>query len=246
MLNYCLYFWQGPPGKSFELGDHQVRSNKDSVLGRVFQWTKQVKKWQYILQIQDLERVLTSFCSGDSQVCWFSKLPQSWGWWWDRIEIEHLRNTTELAIRDFPELLQGFSSSSEIADFDNFPIVLYGGSLGFPGGSALPAVQETWVQSYVGKIHWIKEWLPTPVFLPGKSHGQRCLVGYSPRGCKELDLTEQLTLLFFCCHWCHSSIGFIYLAISPLCPSLYPHGKTKYDLGACSTDNYASYLLGVK
>ena len=32
-------------------------------------------------------------------------------------------------------MLQGFSSSSEIADFDNFPIVLYGGSLGFPGGS---------------------------------------------------------------------------------------------------------------
>ena len=28
------------------------------------------------------------------------------------------------------------------------------------------------------------EWLPTPVFLPGKSHGQRCLVGYSPWGCK--------------------------------------------------------------
>ena len=32
-----------------------------------------------------------------------------------------------------------------------------------------------------------------PVFLPGKSHGQRSLVGYSPWGCKELDTTEQLT-----------------------------------------------------
>ena len=32
-----------------------------------------------------------------------------------------------------------------------------------------------------------KEWLPTPVFLPGKSHGQRSLEGYSPRDCKELD-----------------------------------------------------------
>ena len=30
----------------------------------------------------------------------------------------------------------------------------------------------------------------TPVFLPGESHGQRSLEGYSPRGCKESDLTE--------------------------------------------------------
>ena len=32
-----------------------------------------------------------------------------------------------------------------------------------------------------------------PVFLPGEFHGQRSLVGYSPWGCKELDMTEQLT-----------------------------------------------------
>ena len=31
---------------------------------------------------------------------------------------------------------------------------------------------------------------PTPVFLPGKSHGQRSLVGYNSWGCKELDTTE--------------------------------------------------------
>ena len=35
---------------------------------------------------------------------------------------------------------------------------------------------------------------PIPVFLPGKSHGQRSLVGYSPGGHKESDMTEQLTL----------------------------------------------------
>ena len=33
----------------------------------------------------------------------------------------------------------------------------------------------------------------TPVFLPGKSHGQRSLVGYSPWGCRELDMTERLS-----------------------------------------------------
>jgi len=37
---------------------------------------------------------------------------------------------------------------------------------------------------------WRRKWQPTPVFLPGKSHGQRSLVGYSPGGCKELDMTE--------------------------------------------------------
>jgi len=34
---------------------------------------------------------------------------------------------------------------------------------------------------------WIQKWLPAPVFLAGKSHGQRSLAGYSPRGHKELD-----------------------------------------------------------
>ena len=46
----------------------------------------------------------------------------------------------------------------------------------------------------VWKIPWRREWQPTPVFLPEKSHGQRTLVGYSPRSCKELDIvTEQST-----------------------------------------------------
>ena len=42
----------------------------------------------------------------------------------------------------------------------------------------------------VGKIPWRREWQPTPVFLPGKSHGQRILVGYSPWGRQESDMTE--------------------------------------------------------
>ena len=43
---------------------------------------------------------------------------------------------------------------------------------------------------WIGKIPWRRAWQPTPVFLPGESHGQRSLVGYSPRGCKESDTTE--------------------------------------------------------
>ena len=45
---------------------------------------------------------------------------------------------------------------------------------------------------WVGKIPWRREWQPTPVLLPEKSHGQRSLVGYSPWGCKESDITEPL------------------------------------------------------
>ena len=43
-------------------------------------------------------------------------------------------------------------------------------------------------------IIWRRQWHPTPVLLPGKSHGQRNLVGCSPWGHKELGMTEQLTL----------------------------------------------------
>ena len=44
---------------------------------------------------------------------------------------------------------------------------------------------------WVRKIPWRRKWQPTLVFLPGKSHGQRRLEGYSPWGRKQLDITEQ-------------------------------------------------------
>ena len=44
---------------------------------------------------------------------------------------------------------------------------------------------------WVGKIPWRRKWQPTPVFLPGKSHGQRSLVGYSPQGHKESYVAER-------------------------------------------------------
>ena len=48
----------------------------------------------------------------------------------------------------------------------------------------------------VGEIPWRREQLPTPVFLPGKCHGQRSLAGYSPWGHTESDMTERLSLTF--------------------------------------------------
>ena len=48
--------------------------------------------------------------------------------------------------------------------------------------------------SLAGKIPWKRKWKPTLVFLPGKSHGQRSLAGYSPWGHKESDMTERLNM----------------------------------------------------
>ena len=45
----------------------------------------------------------------------------------------------------------------------------------------------------VGKILWSRKWQPAPVFLPGKFHGQRILVSYSPWDHKESDMIEQLS-----------------------------------------------------
>ena len=43
---------------------------------------------------------------------------------------------------------------------------------------------------WVEKIPWRRAWQPTPVFLPGEPHGQRSVVGYGPKSCKELDTIE--------------------------------------------------------
>ena len=60
-----------------------------------------------------------------------------------------------------------------------------------------PAMQEPWVRSLGWEDPLEEAWQPTPVFLPGESHGQRRLVGYSPWGRKELDVTERLSTVLY-------------------------------------------------
>ena len=60
----------------------------------------------------------------------------------------------------------------------------------------LPAMWEIRVRSLGWEVPWRRKWQPTPVPVPGKSHGWRSLVGYSPGGHKELDTTERLYLFF--------------------------------------------------
>ena len=49
---------------------------------------------------------------------------------------------------------------------------------------------DTQLDLWIRKLPWRRKWQPTPVFLPGKSHGQTSLVGYSPWGCKKSDTTQ--------------------------------------------------------
>ena len=53
--------------------------------------------------------------------------------------------------------------------------------------------QKYWFFDNWSMSAWRKKWQHTPVFLPGESHGQRSLVGYSPWGHKESNMTKQLT-----------------------------------------------------
>ena len=57
-------------------------------------------------------------------------------------------------------------------------------------GKRQPAMRETRSDPWVRKIPWRREWQPTAVFLPGESHGQRSLVGYSPWGRSQTRLSE--------------------------------------------------------
>ena len=76
--------------------------------------------------------------------------------------------------------------------------------LGFPGGSVVknsPAnagdARDMGSISGSGRsITWRRKWQATPVCLSGKSHGQRSLGGYSPRGRKESDMTEATSTLY--------------------------------------------------
>ena len=57
--------------------------------------------------------------------------------------------------------------------------------------------QETQVRSLGQEDPLEEEMEIIPVFFPGESHGQRSMVGYSPKGHKELDITKQLSFLTF-------------------------------------------------
>ena len=68
--------------------------------------------------------------------------------------------------------------------------VFLGGAAGKQSSCQFRRHKRFWFDPWVGKITWRRKWQPIPVFLPGKSHGQRSLSGYSPWACKDSDMTE--------------------------------------------------------
>ena len=68
--------------------------------------------------------------------------------------------------------------------------------LGLPGGSVAKNLPDSAgdVEMLVGSLGreetWRRPWQPTPVILPGESHGWRSLAGFSPGGHKQLGMTE--------------------------------------------------------
>ena len=75
--------------------------------------------------------------------------------------------------------------------------------MGFPGGTSGKELtcqcrthKRLGFDPWVGKIPWGRKWQPTPVSLPGESHGQKSLEGYRPRGQKESDTTEHSTVQY--------------------------------------------------
>ena len=91
--------------------------------------------------------------------------------------------------------------------------------MNFLGGSDGKSIRLQWgrtrFNSWVRKIPWRRKWQPTPGLLPGKSHGQRRLVGYNPWGPKESDTTERLNFHFLTLvvsereylSWCFSNLN---------------------------------------
>ena len=99
--------------------------------------------------------------------------------------------------------------------------------MGFPGGSAvknLPAKREMRVPPRGQEAPWRRKWPPTPVFLPGESHGRRSLQGYSPWGHRRVrynSATKQQEQLAY-----GVVLILLYSRVIQLCIYIYTHTHT--------------------
>ena len=107
--------------------------------------------------------------------------------------IHPIQTSLEVGAINFPILQMKKLKHSEIRSFvwvtraDGLPRRHSGKEFAHQGRRCERHGFDPWL----GKIPWRRKWQPTPVFLPGKFHGQRSLVGYSSQNHKESDMTEQ-------------------------------------------------------
>ena len=104
---------------------------------------------------------------------------------------------------------------------------------------------------YLGILYtnWRRKWQPTPVLLPGKSHGQRSLVGYSPWGHKESDKTKRLHFHFHThmhthINWWDNDYELV-ITVEPVADFILLGSKITAD-GDCSNEIKRHLLLGGK
>ena len=113
-------------------------------------------------------------------VVWFQ---EDWDHFWagEGVRIWHLISP----VSEFR-----MSDSWPLFYFKTLLALLIGGASGKEPGCQCRRSKRRGLDPWIGKIPWRRARQPTPVFLPGQSHGQRSLAGYSPQSHKESDATE--------------------------------------------------------
>ena len=110
----------------------------------------------------------------------------------------------------------------------------------FPGDSVAKNLQSrrSRFDPWIRKIPWRWEWQPNPVFLPGKSHGQRSLEGYSPWSHKESDTTEHTHTHT---HLLNVSVKFVTALLLFDVLAFWPHGM--WDLSSPTRNQLSPFAL---
>ena len=117
--------------------------------------------------------------------------PMDGGAWWAAV---HGVAQSQTRLSDFTFTFHFHALEKEMATHSSVLAWKIPG-MGEPGG--LPSMGSHRVgHNWSDEAAWRRKWQPTPIFLPGESHGRRSLVGYSPWGHEELDMTERLHFHF--------------------------------------------------
>ena len=147
-----------------------------------------------------MPKLLTGEGNGNPLQCSCLENPRDGGAWWaavygvaqSRTQLKRLSSkllTVEIKIRSRSQRFQGQNKK----DLRKNVLTYWASQMELV--VKIPACQcrrrkRCRFNSWVRKIPWSRKWQPTPVFLPGESHGQQSLEGYSPQGGRESDTTE--------------------------------------------------------